>query len=149
MSSFVHPSQIFVWGSIKWLQKIGAYHMLMLSFVIILQMTIRQNCQPLVLCSPNEDLGRMNKKMKCGFSIEFSTIRSLNRVLTSLKSASFEVRILSFVHHSQTFVWEGEFQVEISDSCIACHLAKLLQMEHGMVSTRNSTHRMSACYHHL
>ena len=40
--------------------------------------------------------------MKCGFSTEFSTVRSPNRVLTTLKSASFEIRILSFVHHSQT-----------------------------------------------
>jgi hypothetical protein len=45
--------------------------------------------------------------MKCGFSIEFSTILSPNRVLTTLKSASFEIRILSVVHHSQTFVWDG------------------------------------------
>jgi hypothetical protein len=114
----------------------------------------------------------MNKKMKCGFSIECSTILSPNRVLTTLKSASFEIRILYVVHHSQTFVWEGKFQVEISDRCIACHLAKLLQMEHGIhkkinashvsmlssfVTTwqddtkddsihRKSTHRMSECY---
>jgi len=32
--------------------------------------------------------------MKCGFSMEFSTIRSPNRVLTTLKSAS-KIRILS------------------------------------------------------
>ncbi len=35
--------------------------------------------------------------MQCGFSIEFSTVRSPNRVLTTLKSAS-KIRILSFVH---------------------------------------------------
>jgi hypothetical protein len=45
--------------------------------------------------------------MKCGFSIEFSTIRSPNRVLTPLKSASFEIRISSFVHPSSIFVWGG------------------------------------------
>jgi hypothetical protein len=38
--------------------------------------------------------------MQCGFSIEFST------VLTTLKSAS-KISILSFVHPSKIFVWEG------------------------------------------
>ena len=46
--------------------------------------------------------------MKCGFSMEFSTIRRPNRVLTTLKSSSFEIRILSFVHPSKIFFWEGK-----------------------------------------
>jgi len=45
--------------------------------------------------------------MKSGFSTDFSTIRSPNRVLTPLKSASFEIRISSFVPPSEIFVWEG------------------------------------------
>jgi hypothetical protein len=40
--------------------------------------------------------------------MELSTIRCTNRVLTTLKSASFEIRILSFVPPSKTFVWEGK-----------------------------------------
>jgi hypothetical protein len=49
---------------------------------------------------------RDEQKMKCGFSTDFSTIRSPNRVLTPLKSAS-KIRISSFVHPSKIFVWEG------------------------------------------
>jgi hypothetical protein len=45
--------------------------------------------------------------MKSGFSTDFSMVRSPNRVLTPLKSASFEIRILSFVAPSKIFVWEG------------------------------------------
>jgi hypothetical protein len=59
-----------------------------------------------ILCSPNEDFGRREQKMKCVCSIEFSTIRSQNRVLTTLKSAS-NIRISSFVPPSKIFVWEG------------------------------------------
>jgi hypothetical protein len=50
---------------------------------------------------PKRRFWKDEQKMKCGFSMEFSTIRSPNRVLTTLKSASFEIRILSFVHPSQ------------------------------------------------
>jgi len=45
--------------------------------------------------------------MQCGFSIEFSTVRRPNRVLSTLKSASFEIRIASFVHPSKIIVWDG------------------------------------------
>jgi hypothetical protein len=55
---------------------------------------------------PKRRFWKDEKKMKCGFSMEFSTIRSPNRVLTPLKSAS-NIRISSFVHPSKIFVWEG------------------------------------------
>ncbi len=55
---------------------------------------------------PKRRFWKDEQKMKCGFSMEFSTIRSPNRVLTSLKSAS-NIRILSCVHPSKIFVWEG------------------------------------------
>jgi hypothetical protein len=45
--------------------------------------------------------------MKSGFSTDFSMVRSQNRVLTPLKSASFEIRISSFVSSSKILVWEG------------------------------------------
>ncbi len=56
---------------------------------------------------PKRRFRKDEQKMKCAFSIEFSTIRSPNLVLTTLKSASFEIRILCFVHPSQIFVWDG------------------------------------------
>ncbi len=77
--------------SAKWLSSNGGL-MRMLSFVTS-------------LCSPKRRFGKDEQKMKCGFSIEFSTICSPNRVLNTLKSASFEIRISSFVHPSQIFVW--------------------------------------------
>ena len=58
------------------------------------------------LCSPNEDFGRPNKKMKCGFSKHFPMTRSPNRVLIPLKRTS-KMRISSFVTHSKIFVWEA------------------------------------------
>jgi hypothetical protein len=45
--------------------------------------------------------------MTSGFSIDFSIVRSPNRVLTPLKSASFEIRMSSFVPPSQIFVLGG------------------------------------------
>jgi len=45
--------------------------------------------------------------MTSGCSTDFSMVSCRNRVLTTLKSAS-NIRISSFVHHSQIFVWEGE-----------------------------------------
>ena len=52
--------------------------------------------------------GRMDKKMQSGLSTDFSMVRSPNRVLKPLKSASFEIRIASFfVNPSKIFVWEG------------------------------------------
>ncbi len=56
---------------------------------------------------PKRRFWKAEQKMKYGFSIEFSTIRSPNRVLTTLKSASFEIRIYLFVHPSNIFVWDG------------------------------------------
>jgi hypothetical protein len=44
------------------------------------------------------------QKMKSGFSTDFSMVRSPNRVLTPLKSASFEIRISSFLPPAQIFV---------------------------------------------
>jgi len=55
---------------------------------------------------PKRRFWKDEQKMKSGFSIEFSTIRSPNGVLTTLKSVS-NIRILSFVHRSKIFVWEG------------------------------------------
>jgi hypothetical protein len=52
---------------------------------------------------PTRRLGNEKQKMKC----EFSMVRGPNRVLTSLKSASFEIRISSFVHRSPIFVLGG------------------------------------------
>jgi hypothetical protein len=43
--------------------------------------------------------------MKSGLSTDFSMVRRTNRVLTPLKSASFEIRISSFVPPSKIFVW--------------------------------------------
>jgi len=43
--------------------------------------------------------------MKSIFSTNFSMVRSPNRVLTSLKSASFEIRISSFVPPSNIFIF--------------------------------------------
>jgi hypothetical protein len=62
--------------------------------------------QPGKFMLPKRRFWNDKQKMKCAFSIEFSTIRSPNRVLTPLKSAS-KVRISSFVHRSKIFVWEG------------------------------------------
>jgi len=45
--------------------------------------------------------------MKRAFSIAISMVRSPNRVLTPLKSASFEIRIPTAVHPSKIFVWDG------------------------------------------
>jgi hypothetical protein len=47
------------------------------------------------------------QEMKSGFSTDFAMVRRPNRVLTPLKSASFEIRISSFVPPSKIFVWEG------------------------------------------
>jgi hypothetical protein len=55
---------------------------------------------------PKRRFWKEEQKMKCGCSIEFSTVRRPNRVLTHLKSASFEIRISSFVYPSKIFVWE-------------------------------------------
>jgi len=52
---------------------------------------------------PKRRFWKDEQKMKCGFSMEFSTIRSPNRVLTPLKSVS-NIRISSFVHPSKIFV---------------------------------------------
>ncbi len=54
--------------------------------------------------SPKRRFWKDEQKMKCGVSIEFSTIRSPNLVLTPFKSAS-KLRISSFVHPSKIFVW--------------------------------------------
>ena len=59
------------------------------------------------LCSPNEDFWKDEQKTKSGFSTDFSMVLSPNLLLTPLKSASFEIRISSFVPPSQLFVWEG------------------------------------------
>jgi hypothetical protein len=45
---------------------------------------------------PKRGFWKDEQKMKCGFSIEFSTVRRQNRVLMTLKSASFEIRIFIF-----------------------------------------------------
>jgi hypothetical protein len=45
--------------------------------------------------------------MKSVFSTDFSIVSSPNRVLTPLQSASFEIRISSFVPPSKIFVWDG------------------------------------------
>jgi hypothetical protein len=55
------------------------------------------------------------QKMKCGFSMEFSTIRSPNRVLTTLKSAS-KIRIyLLFILPKSSF---GKGKVVTKDRSI-------------------------------
>jgi hypothetical protein len=51
---------------------------------------------------PKRRFWKDEQKMKSGFSTDFSTISSPNRVLTTLKSAS-NIRILSFVHPSQIY----------------------------------------------
>jgi len=57
---------------------------------------------------PNEDLGRPNQPtLPNAFPVKhFSAIRLLHRVLTPLKSA-WKLRMASFVHPSNIFVWEG------------------------------------------
>jgi hypothetical protein len=45
--------------------------------------------------------------MKSGFRLTFSMVSGPNRVLTAMKSAS-NIRISSFVHPSEIFVW-GEY----------------------------------------
>ncbi len=46
--------------------------------------------------------------MKSGFSTDFTMVRSPNRVLTPLKSASFEIRISSFVHRPKSSFWRDK-----------------------------------------
>ena len=56
---------------------------------------------------PKRRFWKEEQKMKSVFSTDFSIVSSPNRVLTPLKSASFEIRISSFVPPSKIFVWEG------------------------------------------
>jgi len=90
---------------------------------------------------------RDEQKMKCGFSTDFSTIRSPNRVLTPLKSAS-KIRISSFVHPSKIFVWDGYFcrnvrngdcQKKRGTSC------RRLWYHHLVISTDTSACYSSSC----
>ncbi len=55
---------------------------------------------------PKRKFWKAEQKMKSRFSTDFSMVRSPNRVLTPLKSAS-NIRMSSFVTHSKIFVWEG------------------------------------------
>jgi hypothetical protein len=57
---------------------------------------------------PKRRFWKDEQKVKSGFSTDFSMVSCPNRALTPLKSASFEIRISSFVHPSKIFVWEGE-----------------------------------------
>jgi hypothetical protein len=57
------------------------------------------------LMLPKRRFGKEEQKMKSIFSTDFSMVRIQNRVLTPLKSASFEIRISPFVPPSQIFVW--------------------------------------------
>ncbi len=55
---------------------------------------------------PKRRFGQEEQKMKSGFRRKhFSIVRSPNRALTPLKSASFEILISSFVPPDQIFVW--------------------------------------------
>jgi hypothetical protein len=63
---------------------------------------------------PNEDFDAPQtkilegeQKMKSEFSKHFAMFCAPNRVLTHLKSASFEIRISSFVPPSKIVVWDG------------------------------------------
>ena len=55
---------------------------------------------------PKRRFWKEEQKMKSGFSTDFSMVRSQNRVLTPLKSAS-KILISSFVPPSKIFVWDG------------------------------------------
>jgi hypothetical protein len=73
----------------------------------------------------------MNHKMKSGFSIDFSMVRSPKRVLTPLKSASFEIRISSFVILPKSaFAMDNvdscEFDTESTDTSECYHLVTLV-----------------------
>jgi hypothetical protein len=70
---------------------------------------------------PKRRFWKDEQKMKCGFSIEFSTVLSPNRVLMTLKSAS-KIRMLSFVHPSKIFVWEGYNWVTAFTAFTAFHV---------------------------
>jgi len=50
---------------------------------------------------PKRRFWKEEQKMISGFAKHFSMVRSPNRVLTTLKSASFELRISPFVHPSK------------------------------------------------
>ena len=58
------------------------------------------NCTP-----PKRRFWKEEQKMKCDFSKHFSMVSCPHRVLSPLKSASFEIRISSFVPPSKIFVW--------------------------------------------
>jgi hypothetical protein len=70
---------------------------------------------------PKRRVWKDEQKMKCGFSIEFSTVRSPNRVLTTLKSASFEIRILSFVRPYKIFVGMDKIEFNMHISTAGMH----------------------------
>jgi hypothetical protein len=55
---------------------------------------------------PKRRFWKEEQKMNSRFSIYFSMVRSPNRVLTPLQSAS-KIRISSFVPPSKIFVWDG------------------------------------------
>jgi hypothetical protein len=56
--------------------------------------------------TPNKRrFGKDEQKMKCGFSSNFQGREVLNLGHEPLKSASFEIRISSFVPPFQIFVW--------------------------------------------
>ncbi len=55
---------------------------------------------------PKRRFWKAEQKMTSGFSIDFSMVRSPNRVLTPLKSAS-KTHSEMFVRPSKIFVWEG------------------------------------------
>jgi hypothetical protein len=69
--------------------------------------------QRLSTLPPKRRFGKDEQKMKSRFSIYFSMVSSPNRVLTPLKSASVEIRIVSFVPPSQIFVGGGEINLSI------------------------------------
>jgi hypothetical protein len=54
---------------------------------------------------PKRRFWKDEQKMTSIFSIDFSMVHIPNRVLTPLKSASFEIRMSSFVPPSKIFVW--------------------------------------------
>jgi hypothetical protein len=72
---------------------------------------------------PKRRFWKAEQKMTSGFSIDFSMVRSPNRVLTPLKSVS-KIRISSFVQPSKIFVWEGYISEQSrwvdTPSVIAC-----------------------------
>jgi hypothetical protein len=92
---------------------------------------------------PKRRCWKEEQERKCGFSTHLSKISGPNWVLTPLKSASFEIRISSFVPPSQIFVWEGtviNFMLPKRRGCKAEQTVRNIFSKH--VSTIRSPNRV-------